>query len=137
MSRTVIIGKRVRYGLPSGQPQRFRHSRREPRSGWVLERQVNRLIISVLTGLTAGAFGFWAAAGRVDSPLIGRYMTLAEPEGGGRNVVNVILTDFRGFDTLGEITVLTVVALGAVALIRAGRDDGDRLLSPEMTEDDR
>ena len=103
---------------------------------WKL-RQVNRLIISVLTGLTAGAFGFWAAAGRVDSPLIGRYMTLAEPEGGGRNVVNVILTDFRGFDTLGEITVLTVVALGAVALIRAGRDDGDRLLSPEMTEDDR
>ena len=36
----------------------------------------------------------------------------------GRNVVNVILVDFRGFDTLGEITVLAVAALGVVALLR-------------------
>lgn len=41
----------------------------------------------------------------------------------GRNVVNVILVDFRGFDTLGEITVLAVAALGVMALLRlrAGR----------------
>ena len=45
----------------------------------------------------------------------------AYPEGDGRNVVNVILVDFRGFDTLGEITVLTAVAIGTVALARAGR----------------
>src|SRR5690606_38523791 len=32
----------------------------------------------------------------------------ALPEGGGANVVNVMLVDFRGFDTLGEITVLGV-----------------------------
>jgi multisubunit Na+/H+ antiporter MnhB subunit len=43
------------------------------------------------------------------------------PDGHGRNVVNVILVDFRGFDTLGEITVLASVAIGAVALARAGR----------------
>jgi len=36
----------------------------------------------------------------------------------GRNVVNVILVDFRGFDTLGEITVLAVAALGVLALVR-------------------
>jgi len=36
----------------------------------------------------------------------------------GRNVVNVILVDFRGFDTLGEITVLAVAALGVLALLR-------------------
>jgi multicomponent Na+:H+ antiporter subunit A len=36
-------------------------------------------------------------------------------------VVNVILVDFRGFDTLGEITVLTAAAIGSVALARAGR----------------
>jgi multisubunit Na+/H+ antiporter MnhB subunit len=41
-------------------------------------------------------------------------------EAGGRNVVNVILVDFRGLDTLGEITVLAVSAIGAVALGRAG-----------------
>jgi multicomponent Na+:H+ antiporter subunit A len=36
----------------------------------------------------------------------------------GRNVVNVILVDFRGFDTLGEITVLATAAIGVVALLR-------------------
>ncbi|NLU21025.1 MAG: putative monovalent cation/H+ antiporter subunit A [Phycisphaerae bacterium] len=36
----------------------------------------------------------------------------------GRNVVNVILVDFRALDTLGEITVLTVAAIGVHALLR-------------------
>ena len=48
----------------------------------------------------------------------------AYPEGEGRNVVNVILVDFRGFDTLGEITVLAAAAIGTVALARAGRRPG-------------
>jgi hypothetical protein len=43
------------------------------------------------------------------------------PEAKGNNVVNVILVDFRGLDTLGEITVLVVSGVGAVALARAGR----------------
>ena len=41
--------------------------------------------------------------------------------GGGRNLVNVILVDFRGFDTLGEITVLGLAALGVWTLLRRGR----------------
>jgi multicomponent Na+:H+ antiporter subunit A len=40
----------------------------------------------------------------------------------GYNVVNVILVDFRGFDTLGEITVLVTVAIGVRALLLIGRD---------------
>jgi multicomponent Na+:H+ antiporter subunit A len=47
--------------------------------------------------------------------------TLAEmsyPEGHGRNVVNVILVDFRAIDTLGEITVLALAAIGVYALIK-------------------
>ena len=46
------------------------------------------------------------------------YAVLAKPEAGGRNIVNVILVDFRGFDTLGEITVLATAALGVVSLVR-------------------
>ncbi len=38
--------------------------------------------------------------------------------GGGTNIVNVILVDFRGFDTLGEITVLSIAALGIRSLVR-------------------
>jgi multicomponent Na+:H+ antiporter subunit A len=43
----------------------------------------------------------------------------------GRNIVNVILVDFRGFDTLGEITVLAAAALGVYALLklRGARDE--------------
>ncbi|RMD66501.1 MAG: DUF4040 domain-containing protein [Planctomycetota bacterium] len=37
--------------------------------------------------------------------------------GGGENAVNVILVDFRGFDTLGEITVLSIAAMGVFAMI--------------------
>lgn len=37
--------------------------------------------------------------------------------GGGTNVVNVILVDFRGFDTFGEITVLGIAGLGIYKLI--------------------
>jgi multicomponent Na+:H+ antiporter subunit A len=47
--------------------------------------------------------------------------------GHGRNIVNVILVDFRGFDTLGEITVLATAAIGVRALLRfatAGRFAG-------------
>ena len=43
------------------------------------------------------------------------------PEGGGSNVVNVILVDFRGFDTLGEITVLGIAGLIVYALLRGFR----------------
>ena len=39
------------------------------------------------------------------------------PRGGGANVVNVILVDFRGYDTFGELTVLAIAALGATALM--------------------
>ena len=47
------------------------------------------------------------------------YLEKALPEGGGTNVVNVILVDFRGFDTLGEITVLGAAALLVYALLAA------------------
>lgn len=46
------------------------------------------------------------------------FLETSLPLGGGRNVVNVILVDFRGLDTLGEITVLTIAALALVALMR-------------------
>jgi multicomponent Na+:H+ antiporter subunit A len=52
------------------------------------------------------------------------------PDGHGRNVVNVILVDFRGLDTLGEISVLAVAAIGVVALARAGRR-GPRRIDPD------
>jgi multisubunit Na+/H+ antiporter MnhB subunit len=54
------------------------------------------------------------------------YAELSEPEAGGRNIVNVILVDFRGWDTMGEITVLAVAALGVVNLVRMAHRAGRR-----------
>jgi multicomponent K+:H+ antiporter subunit A len=60
------------------------------------------------------------------------YLVHSVPGGGGSNVVNVILVDFRGFDTFGEITVLTMAALGVHALL-----DGLRLRPPAVDADGR
>jgi len=52
-------------------------------------------------------------------PGVARYfLEHARPLAHGCNVVNVILTDFRALDTLGEITVLAVAAVGVYALVR-------------------
>ncbi|MDI4637051.1 MULTISPECIES: monovalent cation/H+ antiporter subunit A [Halomonadaceae] len=59
------------------------------------------------------------------------------PGGGGHNVVNVILVDFRGFDTLGEITVLAIAGLAIFKLLNRLRlfmphSDGEgRIWSPD------
>jgi multicomponent K+:H+ antiporter subunit A len=47
----------------------------------------------------------------------GYYLAEAKPGGGGTNVVNVILVDFRGFDTFGEIIVLGIAAIAIFALL--------------------
>ncbi|MCZ7528287.1 MAG: proton-conducting transporter membrane subunit [Acidimicrobiia bacterium] len=78
-------------------------------------------LAALVVGVFVGAFVLSAGAVRTAEPVSAGYVEQARDEAGGRNVVNVILVDFRGYDTLGEITVLTVTALGAVALVRAGR----------------
>src|SRR5690606_3849398 len=49
------------------------------------------------------------------------FLEKSMPVGGGTNVVNVILVDFRGYDTFGEITVLGIAALGVLALMEGMR----------------
>ncbi|MFB6271663.1 MAG: putative monovalent cation/H+ antiporter subunit A [Salinibacter sp.] len=55
-------------------------------------------------------------------------------EAEGHNIVNVILVDFRGFDTMGEITVLTIAALGVYVLMRMPRRKKPELAT-EAAED--
>ena len=84
-------------------------------------RRTVRVAIATVVG--AFVFVFTLAVGGVqpDTDVAETMIALAYPEGDGRNVVNVVLVDIRGFDTLGEMTVLTAVAIGTVALARAGR----------------
>ena len=48
----------------------------------------------------------------------------------GRNIVNVIIVDFRGLDTLGEIAVVMIAGLAILALIRVTTPRKDQ---PEAT----
>jgi len=64
------------------------------------------------------------------------FVERALSEGGGRNVVNVILVDFRGFDTLGEITVICVVALTVYALLRRFRPAPESRQQPRAQRED-
>ncbi|GAA0136492.1 Na+/H+ antiporter subunit A [Paenibacillus sp. YSY-4.3] len=52
---------------------------------------------------------------------------------GGKNVVNVILVDFRGFDTMLEIVVLGIASLGIYAMIRLNLNEGQEPLAPRTS----
>jgi multicomponent Na+:H+ antiporter subunit A len=89
----------------------------------------SRLVVSALA---AGAVtvALIASSGRLASTPPGfsvteRLREEAVADGGGNNIVNVILTDVRALDTLGEVVVLLVVAIGIVSLTRrtAGASD--------------
>jgi multicomponent K+:H+ antiporter subunit A len=60
------------------------------------------------------------------------YIEQSLPKGGGLNVVNVILVDFRGFDTFGEIAVLGIVALTVFALLRRFRPAPESVAQPRQ-----
>jgi len=76
---------------------------------------------AVVTGLVLAASGV-AHPGHLRDALSAASVPLAN----GRNVVNVILVDFRGLDTLGEITVLSTAALGVWALVKLRPQGGVR-----------
>ncbi|MBS0512818.1 MAG: monovalent cation/H+ antiporter subunit A [Proteobacteria bacterium] len=92
-----------------------RHTPREP--GWL--RRLRDAGLAVAAGLGAGG-AVWAMMTREFETLSGYYLEQSVPGGGGANVVNVILVDFRGFDTFGEITVLGIAALAIFALLDRG-----------------
>lgn len=93
-------------------PRRFSPSSRwNPRS--------LRMAIAAAVGIAVPLFAL-AVNGAGGAPSVSQeYLARSVDEAGGRNVVNVILVDFRGFDTMGEITVLAVAALGVANLVRA------------------
>ena len=104
---------------------------------WFVERptmtgRTFRLVVSALVGMFVFAFTIMAGYVRVDPSVSQAFLDRALSDGGGRNVVNVVLVDIRGFDTMGEITVLAVAAMGVYALARLSRRESrtERSFSP-------
>ena len=73
-------------------------------------------VIAALAGTGIGGLAY-AVMTRNFEPISGYYLAESKPGGGGANVVNVILVDFRGFDTFGEIIVLGIAAVAIFALL--------------------
>ncbi|MFH0241260.1 hydrogen gas-evolving membrane-bound hydrogenase subunit E [Streptomyces sp. HK10] len=79
--------------------------------------------LAVAAGLVAALGTLALTGGRGLSPAGAYFLEAAEPETGGRNVVNTILVDFRGLDTLGEASVLAAAALGLLLLLPGQPDE--------------
>jgi multicomponent K+:H+ antiporter subunit A len=82
-----------------------------------LPRKLRDLTLAVLGGGLTTVLA-WAVLTRPYDSIADWLLQNSVPGGGGTNVVNVILVDFRGFDTLGEITVLAIAAIGIYMLLR-------------------
>ncbi|TNF56066.1 MAG: monovalent cation/H+ antiporter subunit A, partial [Burkholderiales bacterium] len=77
--------------------------------------------ILALAGGAGMSWIAWVLLTRDHSSISWFFLENAIPLGGGSNVVNVILVDFRGYDTFGEITVLGIAAIGVLALMEGMR----------------
>ena len=84
-----------------------------------------RLAVAGLAGIFVTSAALLMTTVTPDRTVSGFYADNAV-EAGGRNIVNVILTDFRALDTLGEITVLAGAAVGVGALVVSVRRAGAR-----------
>ena len=84
--------------------------------------KVRDAVIATAAGTIIAVLVLFIGASGTTSRLAPYFTENAATLGHGRNVVNVILVDFRGFDTLGEITVLVTVAVGVRALLRIGKE---------------
>ena len=103
---TIVFLMLALYFLPQDTPAE---------SGpWRISRDA---LIAVTVGVGMAALT-WALLTRPFTTISDYFIHNSVPGGGGTNVVNVILVDFRGFDTLGEISVLAIAAIGVYALLK-------------------
>ena len=102
---TIILLMLALFFLPHKTPKQSESS-----------RVVRDLSIASMVGVVVGSLSY-ALMTRPFQTISDFFIANAKTGGGGTNVVNVILVDFRGFDTLGEITVLGIASLGIFKLL--------------------
>lgn len=98
----VLVLRRLPPRIATANPSRFR---------------VVRALFAGLAGLTLAIVVVVAASARTAEPLWPDLPALTSSFGHGLNVVNVALVDLRGWDTLGELTVVVAAATGVASLI--------------------
>ncbi len=78
---------------------------------------VARAVLAGAVGATMALVALVATAARTAQPISERFPDLAYELGHGKNVVNVALVDLRGWDTMGELSVLILAATGVASLV--------------------
>ncbi|WP_137845943.1 Na+/H+ antiporter subunit A [Microbacterium sp. 2FI] len=78
---------------------------------------VARAVLGAAVGVTMAMVALVATAARTARPISERFPELAYELGHGKNVVNVALVDLRGWDTMGELSVLILAATGVASLV--------------------
>ena len=78
---------------------------------------VARAVLAVTVGVTMAFIAIVATGARDVTPISTRFPELAYELGHGKNVVNVALVDLRGWDTMGELSVLILAATGVASLV--------------------
>jgi multicomponent Na+:H+ antiporter subunit A len=76
------------------------------------------LLVAMLFGVTMTVLVLFAIDIQYFEPISHYFVSEAVPLGHGRNIVNVILVDFRALDTLGEIFVLALAAIGVYSMVK-------------------
>jgi multicomponent K+:H+ antiporter subunit A len=95
-------------------------------------RRGRDFLLAVFCGIGMSVIAFAVMTVPVPNTIANYFLDNAYSQGGGTNVVNVILVDFRGFDTLGEIAVLAIVGLTVFALLRRFRPAHESIGLPEQ-----
>lgn len=80
--------------------------------------QFGRILVSVLVGVMVTLIALAAQSQKLVPSIKTYYEETVYSLAGGGNIVNVILVDYRGFDTLFEITVLSIAGMGIYAMIK-------------------
>ena len=78
---------------------------------------VARGVLGAAVGVTMALVALVATSARVEEPISDAFPRLAYEIGHGKNVVNVALVDLRGWDTMGELSVLILAATGVASLV--------------------
>ncbi|HSL28404.1 MAG TPA: putative monovalent cation/H+ antiporter subunit A [Anaerolineales bacterium] len=109
-SLTVILFVLAFYHLPHFTQLSSRGSR------------IRDIVIALLAGGLMTSLVLSAVGVQYFPSISDYFVENALPSAHGRNIVNVILVDFRGIDTMGEITVLGIAAIGVYVLLKLSID---------------
>jgi len=105
----------------------------ERQSGPTVQRA--RGVLAIISGLVMTLLILLFTGSPAEDPMGDRFLATTEELAHGTNTVNTILVDYRGFDTMGEVTVLVIATLGCIGLLMRRRNQKAPSLAESKPEE--